>query len=111
MSPNETRKRLLIAESEVHRAQAFAEVMEWKETAGELARRVTTASALASAVVVAGAGWLAVRRRKSGVGVGRGTWLQAASQALSTITTLWMTWSSGRGAGRSKASGRGKEQS
>ena len=121
MSPTETRKRLLIAESEVHRAQAFGEWMEWTETAGGLARRVTTASALATAVVVAGAGWMAVRRRKAGAkvgvgagdGEGRGAWLPLISRALGILTTLWMTWRSrGRGeGGLSKAPGPGKERS
>jgi hypothetical protein len=115
MSPIETRKRLLIAESEVHRAQVFAEVVEWAETAGGLARRVTAASALATAVVVAGTGWLAVRNRKAGVkgGAGGRTWLPWVSQALGMLTTLWMAWrSSGRGeGGPSKTSGPGKEQS
>jgi hypothetical protein len=114
MSPTETRKRLLVAESEVHRAQAFGELVEWAETAGGLARRVTATSALATAVVVAGAGWLAVRRPKRGVGggEGRGTWIPVLSQALGMITTLWTAWRS-RGSGEggpSQTSGPGKER-
>lgn len=113
MSPTETRKRLLVAESEVHRAQAFGEWVEWAETAGGLARKVTATGALATAVVVAGAGWLAVRRRKSGaaVGEGGGTWIPVVSQAIGMMTTLWMTWRSrGNGAsGPRQTSGPGKD--
>lgn len=96
MSVTETRKRLLIAESEVHRARVLQEAVEWGEAAGGVVRRVTAAGAVASAVVVAGAGWMAVRRRKAAGGKDRANWLQPALQTIGMISTVWMAWRSRR---------------
>ncbi len=111
MRPTEARKRLLIAESDIHRAQWSSEFAEWREGVRVLAHRVTAVSAIASAVVVTMTGWSAWRRGRPGHATGRTPWVRPLIRVVGVLSTLWMTWRSRQEGGEESARGAGKEKS
>jgi hypothetical protein len=89
MNPPAVRKQLLIAESELNRAQL---VQEWQAMADEvhsLASRAGTISSLASAAVSLVAGLASFRRKKSAPVAGKPSWLQTILKGAGLISTFW----------------------
>jgi hypothetical protein len=100
LNPLELRKQLLIAESELNRAQL---VGEWQVIAGEirsLARQAGTISSLASAAASLIAGLASFRRTRSTPANGKPSWLQTILKGTGLISTLWEAF---RPAGRDRA--------
>jgi hypothetical protein len=89
MNPLTSRKQLLIAESELNRAQL---VQEWRTMTGEvhaLAGKARTISSFASAAVSLAAGLAFFRCKKSMLAAEKSSWLQAVLKGAGLISTIW----------------------
>jgi hypothetical protein len=92
LNPLESRKRLLVAESELNRAHL---VQEWVAmTAGvrTLARRLKSFGSIASAAGLLVAGLAAFRRGKSGSADVKLSWFQAILKVAGMVSTLWLAF-------------------
>ena len=76
LNPLESRKRLLIAESEINRAQLLDEWQAMTDGIHRLTDRVKSVSSLASAAAALVAGVSAFRRGKSVSTAAKPSWLQ-----------------------------------
>ena len=91
MNPLESRKKLLIAESELNRAQL---VYEWHTVVGEartLTRQARTISSLASAAASLVTGLLAFRHKKPEPADAKSSWLKTILKGAGMISTLWQS--------------------
>jgi hypothetical protein len=91
MKPLESRKQLLIAESELNRAQL---VQEWRIMAGEartLAHQAKTISSLASAAASLVGGLMSFRRKKPAPAAEKPPWWQTILKGAGLVTTLWQS--------------------
>jgi hypothetical protein len=91
-SPLEWRKQLLIAESELNRAQLREEWQRMALGAHDLARRAKTIAAWASSAALLAAGAVALRRSASAPGAGRSSWLQKILNAARMASTFWFAF-------------------
>ena len=85
----ESRKQLLIAESELNRAQLL---QEWRTMADEvhaLAEQARTIRSLASAAASLVAGVASFRRKKSASGAGKSSWWQSLLKGAQWASSLW----------------------
>jgi hypothetical protein len=104
MSPLQSRKRLLIAESELNRAQLAEDMAVLRGAVGTLRDRAKTFSTIASSVAALVAGLAALRRRKPGPAQANPSRLQTLLKSAGLISTLWMAYrSQGRGKGETKS--------
>lgn len=92
MKPLQLRKELLVAESELNRAQL---IVEWQAlTAG--ARALTThmksISALASAAAMLVAGIGAFRRERALARSAKSSWLETLLKGAKVATSIWMAF-------------------
>ncbi len=88
MNPLESRKQLLIAESELNRAQ-LAE--DWRTLAGEvhvLTQKAKTIGGLASGATLL-ASLLFLRRKKSAPSAETSPWWQVALKGTGLVASLW----------------------
>jgi hypothetical protein len=84
-----SRKKLLIAESELNRAQL---VQEWQTLADEahaLADQARTIRSLATAGASLMAGLVSLRQKRSAPSAGKTSWLQNILKSAGQISTLW----------------------
>ncbi|MDB6030814.1 MAG: hypothetical protein JWM16_1152 [Verrucomicrobiales bacterium] len=89
INPLAIRKGLLIAESEINRANAMEEWVTMKSGVHALAGRVKTVSALASAAGILMAGVAAFKRSRS-VASGPGhSWFRTALNGVRMAGSLW----------------------
>jgi hypothetical protein len=97
MNPLDSRKKLLIAESELNRAQL---VQDWHALADEvetLTNRAKTIRSLASATSTLIAGLFSLRRKKSAPIAEKPSWLQTILKGAGAVSTFWSAFnSSGR---------------
>jgi hypothetical protein len=92
MNPLESRKQLLIAESELNRAQL---VQEWVAmTAGVrmLTDRAKSFGSIASSAALLVAGLAAFRRGKPVDADAKPSWLQTILKGAGLISTLWLAF-------------------
>jgi hypothetical protein len=91
LNPLESRKQLLIAESELNRAQL---VQEWVAmTVGRtLTGRVKSFGSIASAAALLVAGLAALRRGNSGSAGVKPSWLQTILKGAGMVSTLWLAF-------------------
>jgi len=98
MNPLETRKQLLIAESELNRAQL---VQEWQMVADDAHALARKASIIASWVSIAAslvAGLAFLRRKKSAHAAEKPSRLQTILRGAGLVSTIWRLFrSQGRG--------------
>jgi hypothetical protein len=98
LNPLQSRKQLLIAESELNRAQL---VREWETMADgvrSVADRAKFFASIASSVAVLVAGLAAFRRGKPAQAEAKASWLQTILKGASLVSTLWLAFRSpGRG--------------
>jgi hypothetical protein len=90
LAPLETRKRLLIAESELNRARLS---QEWQTMADEvhvLADRAKTMGAWAAAAALLGAGLLAGRRGRPASRVAKRSWFKQVLGVARLVSTVWV---------------------
>jgi len=97
MSPLESRKQLLIAESELNRSQMEADLAALKTEIVALSDRAKSISSIASSVamLVAGlAGW----RRGTSIGAPvKHSWVQRILKGMGLVSTIWLAFRSQRG--------------
>jgi hypothetical protein len=89
VNPLEARKRLLLAESELNRAQL---VQEWQAVTDEihsLANRARTIGSLASAAASLVAGLASFRRKKSAPPDEKPSWWRTVLKGAGLVTTCW----------------------
>jgi hypothetical protein len=92
VNPLESRKQLLVAESELNRAHL---VQEWVAmTAGvrTLTGRVKSFGSIASAAGLLVAGLAAFRRGKSGSADVKPAWFQAILKVAGMVSTFWLAF-------------------
>jgi hypothetical protein len=98
MKPLESRKQLLVAESELNRAQL---VQEWQTMADEvhsLTAQARTIRSIASAAASLVAGLASCRRKASAPGAEKPSWLQTVLKGAGLVSTFWQAFRSpGRG--------------
>jgi len=92
MKPLESRKQLLVAESDINRAQL---IQEWRIMAGEahtLANQARTISSLASAAASLIGGLLSLRRKISAPAAEKPPWWQTVLKGAGQVFTLWRSF-------------------
>ena len=97
ISPLAMRKRLLIAESEINRAQLSK---EWETTARgvhDLAHRAKTIAVWGSSAALLAAGVTAMRRRPTPPGGAKSSWLRSFLAGARVASTIWLAF---RGCGK-----------
>ena len=82
-------KKLLIAESELNRAQSVQEWQTLAEGVRTFASRARTISLWASAATTLVAGLMSFRRKKSAPAVGKHSWLSAILKSAGLVSTFW----------------------
>lgn len=92
MNPLESRKRLLIAESEINRAQLQEEWEAMTNGVRSLADRAKSFASIASSAAVLLAGLAAFRRGKSVDADAKPSWLQTILKGAGLISTLWLAF-------------------
>ena len=96
MNPLESRKQLLIAESELNRAQL---VQEWQVTTGEvrsLTSQARSISSIASAVATLVAGLSSLRHKKSAPADEKPSWWQTILKGAGLVGSFWSEFRSRR---------------
>jgi negative regulator of sigma E activity len=89
MKPLESRKQLLIVESELNRAQL---VQEWQTVKGEvhaLTEQAKTVRSVASAVATLVAGLASCRRKTAAPEAKKPSWLQTILKGAGVVGSLW----------------------
>ena len=89
VSPLESRKQLLIAESELNRAQLSEEWQTITHGVRDLAHRAKTIAAWASSAALLVAGVTALRRGPSAPGAAKSSWLQKLLSGARMASMFW----------------------
>ncbi|MGA2787458.1 MAG: hypothetical protein ABSF60_08015 [Verrucomicrobiota bacterium] len=89
MNPLESRKQLLIAESELNRAQLVQEWQAMGDGVRSIADRAKTVSSIASTAASLIAGLASFRRKKSAPTAKKTSWLQTVLKGAGLISTVW----------------------
>jgi FtsH-binding integral membrane protein len=90
MNPLESRKQLLIVESELNRAQLAGEVAALRADVRALTRRAKSFSAIASSAAALVAALAAFQRGKSAGAGAKRSWLQIILKGAGLISTIWL---------------------
>ena len=96
MNPLESRKHLLIAESEISRVRIQEEWQAMTDGMRSHGHRARSFGSIASAAVVLVAGLAAFRRRKPGDATAKASWGQTILKGAGLIPTLWLAFRSKR---------------
>ncbi|MCL4180138.1 MAG: hypothetical protein KJ072_20615 [Verrucomicrobia bacterium] len=91
LTPLESRKQRLIAESELNRAELSEEWRTMTHEAGGLARRVKTVGRWSSAAVLLVVGVLGLRRGPRAVGVKSG-WFPGILNGVRLASVIWLAF-------------------
>jgi hypothetical protein len=94
MNPLQSRKKLLIAESELNRAQFVQDWETLAEGVHAIAGRAKSFSAIASSAAVLVAALAAFRRGRSAHPEAKPSWLQTILKSASLISTIWLAFRS-----------------
>ena len=93
MNPLRSRKQLLIAESELNRAQLVEELETIKNKVHSLANQARTISLFASAAATLISGITSFRRKKESVpAVEKPSWLQTIVKGAGLVSTVWQAF-------------------
>lgn len=90
MNPLESRKRLLIAESELNRAQLVGDMAVLKEEVRVLAGRAKSFGLIASSAGALVAGLTAFRRSKPAEAAVKPSWIQTILKGAGLVSNLWL---------------------
>jgi len=93
LNPLAARKQLLVAASELHRAQLVQEFHAMADEARALAKQATTFRSFASATATLVAG-LASFQRKRPATAEKPSWLQTILKGAGLVSTFWQTFRS-----------------
>ena len=94
VNPLESRKQLLIAESELNRAQLSEEWHTMTHGVRDLAHRAKTIAAWASSAALVVAGVTALRRDSTRSGTAMSSWFQKILKGARVASTLWLAFRS-----------------
>jgi hypothetical protein len=89
LNPLKSRKQMLIAESELNRAQLVQEWQVMADGVRSVADRASSLSSVASAAVSLIAGLAALRRARSAPAAKKASWWQTLLQGVQLAGTLW----------------------
>jgi hypothetical protein len=96
MNPLASRKQLLIAESELNRAQLVQEWQVMKDEVHSLTDQARTISSIASAVASLVAGLASFRRKKSAPAAEKPSWWRTILKGAGMVSTFWSEFRSQR---------------
>ena len=96
LNPLESRKQLLIAESELNRAQMAGDMAALTAGVRTLTDRAKTFGSIASSAAVLVAGLAAFRRGKPAGADAKPSWRQTILKGAGLISTLWLAFRSQR---------------
>jgi hypothetical protein len=97
MNPLKSRKQLLIAESELNRAQLVQELEAIKEQVHSCANQTRTITSLASAAAILIAGLASFwRKKESAPAAEKPSWLQTIVKGAGLVSTVWTAFRSQR---------------
>ena len=94
MNPLESRKQLLIAESEINRAQLVGDMAAVAAGVRTLTNRAKSFGSIASTAAVLVAGLAAFRRGKPVDAGAKPSWLQNILKGAGMVSTLWLAFRS-----------------
>ena len=97
MTPLETRKRLLVAESDLLRVQLSEDGERLKSAWDRSAVRARFWGGLVASLAVLMTGLSALRQNTSGDASKHASWGGRFLQGASLISTLWLSWKRARG--------------
>lgn len=89
MNPLESRKQLLIAESELNRVQLTQEWRAMADEAHALSDQARTVRSMASATASLVAGLVSLRRKKSPASTEKPSWVHTALKSAGLISEFW----------------------
>jgi hypothetical protein len=92
LTPLQSRKQLLIAESELNRALFVQEWDAMSDGLHAVAGRAKSFAAVASSAAVLVAALTALRRRKAPPPEAKRSWLQAILKAARLVSTFWLAF-------------------
>ena len=92
MNPLESRKQLLIAETELDRAQLVQEWVAMTVGVRTLSGRVKSFGSIASAAALLVAGVVAFRRVKFADAAAKPSWLQTILKGAGMVSSLWLAF-------------------
>jgi hypothetical protein len=92
VNPLESRKRLLVAESELNRAQLAREWVAMTAGVRTLTGRVKSFGSIASAAALLVAGLAAFRRGRPGRAGVKSSWIQTALKGAQVAGSLWLAF-------------------
>jgi uncharacterized membrane-anchored protein len=90
INPLESRKRLLIAESELNRAQLVGDITALTEGVHTFTGRAKSLGSIAAAAAALVAGLAAFRRNKSAEAPAKPSWFQTVVKGTKLVSSLWM---------------------
>ncbi len=96
LNPLESRKQLLIAESELNRAQLAGDMAALTAGVRTLTDRAKSFGSIASSVAVLVAGLAAFRRGKPAGADAKPSWLRTIFKGAGLISTFWLAFRSQR---------------
>ena len=96
MKPLESRKQLLIAESELNRAQLVEEWHTMSDEARALVHQARTIGSFASAAATLVAGLASCRRKDSPPAAAKPSWGQTIVKVAGLVSTFWSEFRSSR---------------
>ena len=91
MKPIELRKQILIAESELNRAQLVEDLQAIADEVHSLANQARTIGSVASAAASLVAGLASFRRKKSAPVPEKPSWLQTILKGAGLVSNLWLS--------------------
>ena len=99
MNPLESRKQLLVAESELNRAQLVQEWQVMKDEVRSLTDQARSISSIASAAASLVAGLASCRLKKSTPAAEKPSWWQTILKGAGLVSSFWQAFRS-QGSGR-----------
>jgi hypothetical protein len=94
LNPLQSRKQLLLAESELNRAQMAGDLAALKEHVRALTDRAKTLRSIVSSAAALAAGLAAFRRGKPAEAAAKPSWLQTILKGADLVSTLWAAFRS-----------------
>jgi hypothetical protein len=94
MNPLESRKRILIAESELNRAQLAGDLTALRATVHALTNRAKSFGSIASSAAVLVAGLTAFRRGKCVDADAKRSWLRTFLKGAGMVSSFWLAFRS-----------------
>ena len=90
MNPLQSRKQLLLAESELNRALLVGDMAALRAEVRALTGRAKSIGLIASSTAALVAGLAAFRRKKSAPADAKPSWLQTILKGAGLVSTLWL---------------------